>query len=123
MMVMETNELSQHIHDGIVLLCARSNQLAISKGFIVDPEHGIDRALLLVVSEITEAQDALRDGCKPDEEWEREDGKPEGFASELADAVIRICNLCGSLGIDLASAIEKKHAFNAGRPFKHGRAF
>jgi hypothetical protein len=46
--------------------------------------------------------------------------KPEGFVVELADAVIRIADLCGALGLDLAAAIELKHAFNVSRPFRHG---
>lgn len=46
--------------------------------------------------------------------------KPEGFVVELADAVIRIADLCGALGLDLAAAIEIKHAYNESRPFRHG---
>lgn len=49
-----------------------------------------------------------------------ENGKPEGFSVELADAVIRIFDLCGAVGVDLAAAIETKHAYNATRPYRHG---
>lgn len=49
-----------------------------------------------------------------------DDLKPEGFVVELADAVIRIADLCGALGLDLAAAIEQKHAYNATRPYRHG---
>jgi NTP pyrophosphatase (non-canonical NTP hydrolase) len=35
---------------------------------------------------------------------------------ELADAVIRICDLAGAFGMDLGGAIEEKMAFNAIRP-------
>ena len=49
--------------------------------------------------------------------------KPEGYATELADAVIRIADLCGYMGIDLESVIREKMAYNATRPFKHGKKF
>ena len=49
--------------------------------------------------------------------------KPEGYAIELADAVIRIADLCGYMGIDLEAAIREKMAYNATRPHKHGKNF
>lgn len=49
--------------------------------------------------------------------------KPEGVAVELADAVIRIADLCGHLGIDLEEVIEIKMAYNEGHPYKHGKKF
>lgn len=49
--------------------------------------------------------------------------KPEGVAVELADAVIRIADLCGYLGIDLDTVISEKMAYNETRPFKHGKRF
>ncbi len=45
------------------------------------------------------------------------------MAVELADAVIRIADLCGHLGIDLDAVIEEKMAYNADRPYKHGKRF
>lgn len=49
--------------------------------------------------------------------------KPEGVAVELADAVIRIADLCGHMGIDLEAAIAMKMEYNETRPFKHGKQF
>lgn len=49
--------------------------------------------------------------------------KPEGYAVELADAVILIASLCGHMGIDLESVIREKMAYNATRPYKHGKQF
>lgn len=45
------------------------------------------------------------------------------MAVELADAVIRIADLCGYLGIDLDAVISEKMAYNETRPFKHGKRF
>lgn len=46
--------------------------------------------------------------------------KPEGLASELADAVIRIMDFAGYKGIDLEAMIIRKHEFNKSRAYKHG---
>lgn len=48
------------------------------------------------------------------------DVKPIGFAIELADAMIRIMDLAGHLGIDLTAAITEKMAYNETRPLRHG---
>lgn len=59
----------------------------------------------------------------PDAPCSARSKKPEGVAVELADAVIRIADLCGHLGIDLDAVIEEKMAYNADRPYKHGKRF
>ncbi|MDL2293198.1 hypothetical protein LJC60_01045 [Ruminococcaceae bacterium OttesenSCG-928-D13] len=55
-------------------------------------------------------------GCELDEM----NSKPEGIAVELADCVIRIMDMCGHYGIDLAATIAEKHEYNKSRPYKHG---
>ena len=45
--------------------------------------------------------------------------KPCGIPFELADVVIRICDMCGDLEIDLEQAIELKMAYNRTRPYRH----
>jgi len=88
------------------------------------PGEGIDRRLLLAVSEVTEAQEAIRDGHAPGEVWFREkDGKPEGFVMELADVIIRILDLAYVEGVDVGLAVAQKWAFNCSRPALHGRQF
>lgn len=85
-------------------------------GKIVEELVPIPEKLCLVHSEISEALEAFRDHgllCVAEP-------KPEGFVIELADAVIRIADLCGALGLDLEHAIRNKQAYNANRPYRHG---
>lgn len=49
------------------------------------------------------------------------EAKPEGFGIELADAIIRICDLAERHGIDLTQMVKLKSAYNEGRPHMHGR--
>lgn len=90
--------------------------------------------LMLVVSEVAEAQDELRKGYPANETYyptcaenakHPEDGphKPEGVPSELADVVIRVLDFCYTEGIDLEAIIEEKLRFNATRPRLHGKQF
>lgn len=74
--------------------------------------------LALVTTEVAEAIEEVRAGRFG--EWRGENGKPEGLPAELADVVIRCFDLAEGLGIDLAGAIERKHAYNASRPARHG---
>ena len=105
----------------------RVHELARAKGWwprdlvALDADF-TDRVLVklaLVHSEVSEAVEEARAGridwCIP-----ANDGKPEGMVTELADAVIRIMDLCEALGLDLQSAIATKHTFNATRPHRHG---
>lgn len=81
--------------------------------------------MLLVISEITEAQDELRDGHANTETYYNVEkpGKPEGVPSEMADALIRILDYMGKKKIDVADIVEKKIRYNATRERLHGRKF
>lgn len=46
--------------------------------------------------------------------------KPEGIPSELADIVLRVCDMCGYYGIDLEAIITIKMEYNATRGHRHG---
>ncbi len=101
-------------------LCEQSHALALTKGWYEGKPRQIPELLMLIVSELAEALEEYRDGRAPTDTVIGKNGKPEGFAIEVADAVIRIADMCGYLGIDLADAIETKHAFNRTRPHRHG---
>lgn len=79
--------------------------------------------LALVHAEVSEALEEARKPGVPYVYTGEDRGKPEGLAIELADVVIRVCDLCGMLGIDLAKAIELKMEYNKTRQFKHGKLF
>src|ERR1700757_1636366 len=66
--------------------------------------------LALIHSEISEALEGDRKGLMDDHLPHR-----SMFEVELADAVIRILDLAGSMGLDLEGAIEEKLTYNQHR--------
>jgi len=66
--------------------------------------------LMLIVSEVSEAMEGHRKGLADDKLPHR-----PAIEVELADAVIRIGDLAGALGLDLGAAITEKLAYNAQR--------
>lgn len=74
------------------------------------PKVNVAEKLCLIHSEISEAMEGHRKGLMDDKLPHR-----EMLEVELADAAIRIFDLAGGLGLDIAGAIAEKLAFNASR--------
>jgi NTP pyrophosphatase (non-canonical NTP hydrolase) len=73
-------------------------------------KRNVGEMLMLVVSEIAEAMEGDRKD-KMDEHLPHR----KSIEVELADAIIRICDIGGGLNLDLGGALVEKMAYNAKR--------
>lgn len=111
-MAMLINEIVQSIHN-----------TALEKGWWDEskyPTRTFGDTIALCHSELSEALEEFRDGHPLNEIYYEVDGKPEGVPVELADVIIRICDMAARWGMDLEGAIGVKMAYNAKRPVRHG---
>lgn len=114
---------------------------AAEKGWWAQPAN-FGEKLMLVVSELAEALEEWRNGHEPNEiyyptttsgyidpdsdqyvDWDdntRPLFKPEGVPIELADAIIRMFDMCGFYKIDIEAAILEKMRYNDKRSYRHG---
>lgn len=76
----------------------------------------ISQKLDLIHSELGEATEAMR---KQNYGLEQKDT----FEDEIADVMIRLCDLCGELEIDIEKQISWKFNHNKTRENKHGKSF
>lgn len=65
--------------------------------------------LMLVVTEVSEAAEAVRHN------------DPTNFKEEIADTFIRLLDIVGIMGIDIAQEINDKMLINETRPIKHDK--
>ena len=100
-------------------LIAEAHANARTKGFWESANLG--EKLALIHGEVSEVMEHYRRDTEG-----QESPKIPGFTNEeeeLADIVLRILDLAGFRGVRLVDAIEAKHRYNLGRPYKHGRKF
>jgi NTP pyrophosphatase (non-canonical NTP hydrolase) len=89
-------------------LVVRDPSLGDVEGRPVNPSLPAEK-LMLIVSEVAETLEALRDGDNDHE------------AEEVADIVIRVLDYAAWRGISLDHEVAKKMATNEVRPHLHGR--
>jgi NTP pyrophosphatase (non-canonical NTP hydrolase) len=115
------------------------------KGFW-DQERNIGELLMLVTTELAEALEAHRKGrmCLVNPRNILPPSIPEmnapaisdadyaiqfaatikdTFEDEIADAIIRLLDMCGGLNIDIDAHIQAKMKYNRTRPRLHGKAY
>lgn len=90
-----------------------------ANGWWDDANRNRIELIMLIVTELAEAVEALRHGNMPSDHIPACTGEVE----ELADVVIRIMDYAAGFELPLAEAIELKTEFNASRGYKHGKAF
>jgi hypothetical protein len=78
----------------------------------------------LLHTEVAEVTEEYRHNHEPTETYFVEDAngfpKPCGIPTELADVIIKTCEIADRYGVDLVPAIGGKLAYNALRPRRHG---
>lgn len=112
-----TTTLNTQIAQAANLITEVSHAASLKAGWWHDLKTGelivpnVGEKLMLVVTEVAEAMEGARKDQMDDKLPHR-----KMIEVELADAVIRIGDLCGRLGLDLGGAIAEKLEYNANRP-------
>lgn len=124
----DDKKLSQKLNEGkaeakhltIGGLIFESNATAQGHGWWEGTETFPEK-IALIHTEVSEALEAFREGAEIDEiYYPNAQAKPEGVAAELADALIRIFDICGQWEIPLEDALLAKLPYNRSREYRHG---
>jgi len=101
---------------GLSALTETAHGNSKAAGWYNDPKTGrpvrrnVGEMIALIHSEISEGLEAVRKGLPDDHLPHR-----TGIEVELADAVIRIADLAGYMGLDLGGAVVEKMEYNKNR--------
>lgn len=96
----------------------KCHKKVVEKGFY-DKDKTFGELIALIHSELSEALEEFRKGIDFKTVY-YENEKPEGIPIELADAILRILDVCGYYDIDIDEALKIKTEYNNTRPYKHG---
>ena len=138
-MSMENNDKIVRIN--INEQCKQQYERMLEKGF---DRNFFARELMLIVSELSEALEAERRGrdackfpahpekmlldnigCIEDEKWKHhfELYIKDTIQDEIADALLRIMDMCGRYKIDIDTHVAIKSYYNSLREQKHGKKY
>lgn len=115
----------------ITKLAQDIHEVSKAKDWWKDGDRNPLEILMLITSELAEAAEEFRNG-KPavyynDLTGEVVEGvnmpaniKPEGWAVEIADAIIRCLDYTAQQGVDIGAIVDLKNRYNKTRPARHG---
>lgn len=122
----QINKMTQHDRDILEFQTAKNvnlmthlcHSLAVESGWWNDPVTGdclkltfnVPEKLCLIHSEISEAMEGYRKNLMDDKLPHR-----KMIEVELADAIIRIHDLAGAMGLDIGGAVKEKLRYNSTR--------
>jgi len=112
----QDTDVQDNLHCAVEDVQFYCHNLALEAGWWHDihtgelKERNVGEAIALVHSELSEALEAYRKDLMDDHLTHR-----KGLEVELADAIIRILDLAGGLGLDVGGALVEKLLYNTKR--------
>lgn len=107
---MSLNEIAEKIHTN-----------AVEHGWWEDERQPAE-IIALCHSELSEALEEFRSGNPPVYKNEGQE-KPEGWAVEMVDCVIRIFDFLAHKKVNIAEVMNEKMKYNETREYRHGKKF